>query len=231
MSMPTGSARRVLLASGVLVALLVTAMTLTMWLYASATHSGDRALAASTGSVHANQALAAFYRERATINHYLLRPSPDLLTQLAAQKADFETAVGTAANAAGELTFVTRARAGNTALLHDFKVGRTAISPLDTMIAQLGRDELRVVGTLDSLAKAHVAQIAQRVSAKSTADSRALIAAIVGALVAAAGVIGFTLFTLRLVVRISGRESELEESVGSLHDREKLLRSTTGVLG
>jgi methyl-accepting chemotaxis protein len=56
---------------------------------------------------------------------------------------------------------------------------------------------------------------------------------VLGALVAIAAVFGFALFTLRLVVRISGRERELEQTVESLSDRDSLLerlRSTTGVL-
>jgi hypothetical protein len=48
MSIPTGSARRVVLASAVVVALLVPAMTVTIWLYGSAIHQGDRVLDART---------------------------------------------------------------------------------------------------------------------------------------------------------------------------------------
>jgi methyl-accepting chemotaxis protein len=231
MTISAGSARRVVLASALVVALLVTAMTVTIWLYGSAIQSGDRALDARTSSVLANQAIAGFYRERATINQYLTRPSPDLLVRLDGDRKAFETAVGSAAEARDELVLVASARAGNAELLRNFKTGLTAVAPLDTMIARLDHDELRVVGSLQSLAKAHGAEVARRTSAQSTSDSQALIAAILGALVAVAAVIGFTLFTLRLVVRISGRESELEQSVESLHDREKLLRSTTGVLG
>jgi methyl-accepting chemotaxis protein len=231
MRIPTGVARRVVAASAMVVALIVAAMAVTIWLYGSAAHHGDRALGASTSSVQTHQAIAAFYRERATINQYLTRPSPHLLVRLAGARRDFETAVGTGAAGPDELAFTASARSGNAELLRDFKTGLTAIKPLDTMIERLDHDQLRVVGSLESLAKAHGAEVAQRASAKSTSDSQALIAAILGALLAVTAVIGFTLFTLRLVVRISGRESELEQNVGSLHDRETLLRSTTGVLG
>ena len=86
---------------------------------------------------------------------------------------------------------------------------------------------------------AHAAQLAgiaiqRRQAEKASLDRQALIAAVLGALVAIAAVFGFALFTLRLVVRISGRERELEQTVESLSDRDSLLerlRSTTGVLG
>jgi methyl-accepting chemotaxis protein len=231
MRIPTGSARRVVLASAVVVALLVTAMTVTIWLYGSAVHHGDRALDARTSTVHTGEALTAFWRERETINQYLLKPDPGLLDELAAERAEFTTALRAAADDDGELPFVTRAVSGNSAFLRSFESSRTGGAGLDTTIARLDRAEVGVAEPLASLERAHAAEVVQRASAKSASDSQALIAALLGALVAVAAVIGFTLFTLRLVVRISGREHELEQSVGSLHDREKLLRSTTGVLG
>ena len=230
MRIPTGSARRVVLASAVVVALLATAMTVTIWLYGSAIHHGDRALAARTSTVHSGEALTAFWRERETITQYLLRPDPGLLSELAAERAEFATALRSAADSNAQLPFVARAASANAAFLSSFEASRTGGASLHTTIARLNGAEAGVEEPLNALAKAHAAEVVQRAAAKSTSDSRALIAAILGALVAVAAVIGLTLFTLRLVVRISGRESELEESVGSLHERERLLRSTTGVL-
>jgi len=231
MSIPTGSARRVVAASAIVIALLVTAMTVTIWLYGSAIHSGDRALDARTSTVHTGEAQTAFWRERETINQYLVKPDPGLLKELATERAQFTTALDAAADDADEESFVARAVAGNTALLRAFESSRTGGASLDTTIARLDRAEVSVGEPLALLAKAHAAEVVQRTSAKSSSDSEAFIAAIIGALVAVAAVVGFTLFTLRLVARIGGRERELEESVGSLHEREKLMRSTTAVLG
>ena len=231
MRLPTGAARRVVLASAGVVVLLVAAMTITIWRYGNAIQSGDRALEARSSTVRTNQAITAFWRERATIDEYLMRPSPELLKSLAAERAEFVGAAEAAADDADERPLVTSALAGNAAFLRTFDTGRTAGTPLETMLAQLERDELRVVRPLESLAAAHGAEVAQAVSAKTSSDSDASIAAIIGALVAVASVLGFTLYTLRLVVRISGRESELEQTVGSLGERETLLRSTTAVLG
>jgi methyl-accepting chemotaxis protein len=231
MSIQTGSARRVVLASAVVIALLVSTMTVTIWLYSSAVSHGDRALDARTRTVHAGEARTAFWRERETINQYLLKPDPGLLDELVAERAEFTAALHAAADDGGELPFVNHAIAGNTAFLGAFESSRTSSASLNTTIARLDRAEVTVEEPLASLEKAQAADVVQRASAKSSSDSWALVAAIVGALIAVAGVIGFTLFTLRLVVRISGRERELEQSVASLHDREKVLRSTTGVLG
>ena len=43
-----------------------------------------------------------------------------------------------------------------------------------------------------------------------------MLAAILGALVAIAAILGFALYTLRLVRRISAREQDLEQTVASL---------------
>ena len=231
MRIPTGVARRVVLASAVLVALLAAAMTTTDWLYGSAIKAGDSALEERGSTVLTNQAITAFWRERATINRYLMRPDPALLERLATERAAFERAVGAAADDDDERPFVTSALDGNAALLKTFESGLSAVTPLDTMLAKLDREQQRIVGPLESLEKAHAVEIATRGSAKASSDSQASIAAIVSALVAVAGVVGFTLYTLRLVVRISGRERELGQTVGSLNERDTLLRATTGVLG
>jgi methyl-accepting chemotaxis protein len=102
------------------------------------------------------------------------------------------------------------------------------------VLEQLNRAEDRVIGPLASLDTLYAREVALRQAKAADANSRALTAAIAGALVAAAALLSFTLYTLRLVVRISRREVELEETIESLSDRDTLLerlRSTTGVLG
>jgi hypothetical protein len=78
-SIPTGAARRVVLASAVVVALLVTAASVTIWRYDSASGAADRALEARDSSDRSGKAVTAYWREREAMNEYLLAPSPVLL--------------------------------------------------------------------------------------------------------------------------------------------------------
>jgi methyl-accepting chemotaxis protein len=133
-----------------------------------------------------------------------------------------------------ERPLVARAVAGNQTFLRTFEVQRASGADTGTVLERLNRAEARVVGPLATLDEIYVREVARRQSEKASLDRQALIAALLGALVAIAAVIGFALYTLRLVVRITGRERELERTVESLSDRDSLLerlRSTTGVLG
>ena len=82
MRIPPGAARRVAIASAVVVALLVSATAVTIWRYTSAIDSGDRALEARASSNRADQAVTAYWHEREAINEYLLRPAPGLLDEI-----------------------------------------------------------------------------------------------------------------------------------------------------
>ena len=102
------------------------------------------------------------------------------------------------------------------------------------LLDRLNQAESRVVTPLSTLDKIFIREVAVRQAEKASADRQALVAALLGALVAILAVLGFAFYTLRLVVRITGRERELEVTVESLSDRDSLLerlRSTTGVLG
>jgi hypothetical protein len=62
MRIPTGSARRVVIASAVVVGLLVSAACVTIWRYDSAIGAGDRALEARHSSNRAGKAVTAYWR-------------------------------------------------------------------------------------------------------------------------------------------------------------------------
>ena len=103
----------------------------------------------------------------------------------------------------------------------------------ETTLKRLNRAEAAVVSPLSTLDTLYSGEVAQRQAERASSNRQALIAAIIGALVAIAAILGFSLYTLRLVGRVSARERDLEQTVASLSDRDSLLerlRSTTGVL-
>jgi methyl-accepting chemotaxis protein len=235
MRIPTGSARRVVIASTVVVALLVSATGVTIWRYDGAIGAADRALEARDSSNRSANAVTAYWREREAMNEYLLSPAPDLLDEITAARATFASSLrGLGADNDTERPLVAGAVAGNQTFLRTFEAQRKSGAGTGATLERLNRAEARVVGPLATLDQIYVREVASRQGEKASSDRQALIAAVLGALVAIAAVFGFALFTLRLVVRISRRERELEQTVESLSDRDSLLerlRSTTGVLG
>ncbi len=224
MSVPSGAARRVVVASAFVIALLMLAPGATIWRYGAAIGAADRALEARASSTRADQAITGYWREREAMNEYLLSPSPDLLAEIPAANADFQAAVGgLGADSSTEGPLAARAVAGNRSFLLAFEALRRSRSAPAVAIAQLNKAESQVVGPLDSLGRIYTSEVARRQQQKTSADREAQVAAVIGALVAILAVLGFALYTLRLVVRISARERELEDTVESLSDRDSLL--------
>ena len=132
-----------------------------------------------------------------------------------------------------ERPLVAQAVAENGAFLRVFDAGRAAGSSQSALLERLNSAETRVTGPLATLNGVYDREVAQRRAEKLSLDRQARIAAILAALVAIAALLSFTIYTLRLVVRISGRERDLEQTVTSLSDRDSLLarlRSTGSVL-
>jgi methyl-accepting chemotaxis protein len=220
-------------ASSIVALLVVTAAIVTVSRYDNANDRGDAALAATSSVAKTGDAVTAFWRERETMNEYLLKPSQALLDELADGRAEFESTVRSSADDAGELPLVNSSIAGNTAFIRTFASVRAVGSSTDAGLARLNAAEGRVLEPLTALTKAHGDEVTLLQSQKASSDREARVAAILGALVAVAALFGFALYTLRLVVRITGRERELENTVESLSDRDVLLqrlRSTTEIL-
>ena len=224
-----------IVASSIVGVLLVAATGLTIWRYSSALGAADRALEARQSSTRADVATTAFWRQRESMNEYLVNPSPDALGEIGIQQAAFAGALdGLGSDSSSERPLVARALAADGAFVKSFNAARAAGAGGEAVLSRLNQREARVVAPLASLESIYTREVAARQGERSRADRQALIAALVGALVAIAAVLAFALFTLRLVARISGREEELQRTVESLSDRDTLLarlRSTTGVLG
>src|ERR1700737_1683554 len=92
-----GAPRRVVVAGAVVIALLICATATTIWRYDSASTPGDNALAARTSIVRTNETIISFWRERESINEYLISPSPHLLAEVATGRARFASAANAAA--------------------------------------------------------------------------------------------------------------------------------------
>jgi methyl-accepting chemotaxis protein len=235
MRIPAGAGRRIVVASAGVTLLLILATGVTIWRYSGALGASDRALEARDSSARASHAVTAYWREREAMNEYLDAPSQPLLGEIARQHAAFGSALdGLGTDAATERPLVAAALAGDRAFLKTFDTARAGGASTAATLTRLNQAEAAVVGPLTRLDAIYLREVASREAQKSSSDRQALIAAILGGLIAVAGVLAFALSTLRLVARISARERQLEHTVASLSDRDSLLerlRSTINVLG
>jgi CHASE3 domain sensor protein len=154
MNIPTGAARRVVVASSIVGLLVVIATIVTISRFDNANDNADAALAATSSAVTTGDAVTAFWRERETMNEYLLTRSQALLDELADGRAEFESKVRSAADDEGELPLVNRSIAGNTAFIRTFASVRGAGSSSDAGLEPLNAAEGRVLEPLAALAKA-----------------------------------------------------------------------------
>jgi hypothetical protein len=74
------------------VILLGSAAAGTTWRYDHALGHSDNALQARTNSLRAQRASTFFWRERETMNEYLLQPLPELLSELAVDQRSSDEA-------------------------------------------------------------------------------------------------------------------------------------------
>ena len=219
--------------SAVVVVLLVAAAGVTIWRYSSALGAaGPRAR--GTREQHTRRSgRDGVLTQREAMNEYVISPSQELLDEIDGQRADLRS--GRERTRSGQRRRATARRARSrrpTAPSSGHSSPARAHGVTDAAILKrLNQAEARVIGPLTSLDGSTPGEVARGRARGEQRTARPVIAAIVGALVADRGRLAFALFTLRLIVRISSRERELEQTVESLSDRDTLLerlRSTTG---
>jgi hypothetical protein len=230
-----GPGRKIALASIAVIVLLVVAFGATL-------RENDRAhtLAIQQSNAQAHElrvghATTSMWQEREVMNEFLLDHNPVLLAELNEHVQAFEGALsGLGAEVSRETQLVSRARLANAAFVKTFERSRSARGGSVNAAAQeLNIGEASVVGPLTSLAEIHSAEVTADGRAATSAYDRARIASIIGAGIAVAAGILFALYALRLVRRISERESRLSllmdqtrSSIGVLADVAHEMRAS-----
>jgi methyl-accepting chemotaxis protein len=229
-------ARRIALASALIIALIAAAFAVTIWRYQHSHSASGRALSAWSDKVRVEQAGTTFWREREAMNEYLLNGEAAILQEVAAERAKFESlTVGLGADDPAEAALVRQARAANDAFITAFQAGRGAAgrgtaqeqAVVDRLNAREG-DVLRPLGALQTV---NTQEVGLRVAEASSAGTQALVAALIGACLALAAGIAFTLYARRLLQKVSEREDRLRETVAELSDRDELLERITATAG
>jgi methyl-accepting chemotaxis protein len=232
-----GSARRVLAVSVAVVALIATAVGVTIWRYEAAIASSNVAVDANGDAVLTTRLVATFWHQREAMHEYFFTPSPTILREISGQGDRF---AGTAASlavgeAADEARFRVRAATANTQFLALFgQVKGAAGTTLAREIratSQLRAAEASVLSPLNRLDAVQLRRARASQAAAGTAASQAFGIGLAAAVLAVLAGIIFSLFVLRLLNRALDRQRELTAAFSRLSGLVARLRSTSAVLG
>jgi methyl-accepting chemotaxis protein len=215
---------RIALAIIVLVALLTAAVGVTIWRYDHALTKSELAQVSSSEEYRSQKAATAFWNEREAMNEHLLIRDPELLAEIEAMRGEFrrvEDGLGAGAQQSAEAGLVTKATEANDAYVKAYLAVRTR--PAEAL-RKLNDLEPSVTGPITRLQKLQAGEVASNLSAAAAARRQALIAALLGGLLAIGGVAAFAFAAMRLIRRTTIRETRLSALVVQT-------RSSIGALG
>src|SRR6267142_634461 len=240
------ASRRITAASAIIIALIGAAFAVTIWRYQHSHNASNRALEVRQERLTAESAATLFWRERESMNEYLLNGDPGILAEIADEHGSFSRTVdGLGADVQAENARAVSAKNANdqfVALFDSVKnVAKTNRATEQRAVEKLNAREPSILGPIDELQGIYAAEATRRLAEARGAARQALVAGIVGALLALAAGIGFAVYARRLlgqitetVAQLGARESALQETVAELSDRDELLEritATSGVLG
>jgi diguanylate cyclase (GGDEF)-like protein len=203
------SRRRLALAGALAIVLLSAAAGGTIWRYEVALGHSDVALRARADALRAQQATSFVWRERETMNEYLLDPAPHLLAEVAAHQVSFDRSTRDLATGTSERALVVLSRRANAGLISTFRrnrdfAGRGA-SAEARAVARLNANEDDVVRPLDALQRIYAQEVRRRRTAISRTDSEALISALLGGLIGLAATVGLAVYARSLLLGVARR--------------------------
>jgi diguanylate cyclase (GGDEF)-like protein len=226
-----GDARRRLAVASLLAVLLIAAAAAgSLWRYELALSHSDVALTSRADALRAQRASTFFWRERETMNEYLLHPAPDLLEEIAREQSGFDTAtVDLAADGHVERGLVVVARRANASFLSTFEhnrrfAGRGTRTELPA-VRQLNAAETAVLQPLDALQDVYLREVQTRHSARSVADSQAFFAGLLGALIAIAATGGLAIYSRRLLSNAHARRLADQNATTTYYEFVEMLQS------
>jgi methyl-accepting chemotaxis protein len=240
------ASRRIAVASALIIVLIGAAFAVTIWRYQHSHSASNHALAVRQERLAAEKASTLFWRERESMNEFLLDGDPAILAEIGDEHRSLNQVTdGLGADVPVENALVTRARQANDKFIAVFDSARGASragpAAEQGALTKLKQLEESVLGPLDRLQSIYAGEAATRLAEARSAGSQALIAAIIGAVLALGAGIAFSLYALRLLRRITETveqlgeaERVLQETVAELSDRDELLEkitATAGVLG
>jgi methyl-accepting chemotaxis protein len=227
-----GSPARIALAILVVVALVATAVGITIWRYNHALGEANAAQVSTAEQYSSQQAATAFWNEREAMNEFLLIGDRELQDEVEQQRVTFarlKEELPPGRDQDTESRLIDRAITANDAYVTEFEALRTRPR---AVLVRLNQLEGSVTGPIATL-KAHQArEVASGHRSAAAAKRQALISALLGGLIALIGVGAFAFAALRLIRRTSLREERLaalvvqtRASIGALGEVAQDLRT------
>jgi methyl-accepting chemotaxis protein len=215
---------RAALAILVIVGLLTAAVGVTIWRYDHALAKSDSAQESTLEVALTQAAATSFWNEREAMNEYLLLRDPELLEEVEEQRvelSEIQEELPPGAHQTAEAALAAQAVKANDAYVAQFKARR---AQPDAALAKLNALEGGVTGPIARLQTLQEGEVAEGRDAAASAKHEALIAALLGGLLAIIGVGTFAFVAMRLIRRTRLREARLAALVGQT-------RASIGALG
>jgi hypothetical protein len=221
-----GPARAIAIASVAVVALLAAAFGVTLWQNSHAHAQARAERVARTEKFQASELVTTFWRERETANEYLVIHGAELRPELRGEAATFRAlTAGIGIDVPRESQLIRQSRAANAAFIAEFERSRTARGSgrVAAAVERLNAAEEAVLGPLRSLQTLYTNEATAASHTANSAYQRALLASIVGAILAVGAGIAFAFYALRLIARVGERESRLAQLVSQIKSSIRVL--------
>ena len=221
-----GSTLKIAFASLAILALLSTSTGVTIWRYSHAIDLSKNALRARSEQLRAAQAATAFWHESDAIHEYALSKAKGLLAEVAVGQASFARLTAGLGSDVRTGILVRQTRAANRKYVSVFQGRRSQPAGGDTAALVVGLNSLEpgVTGPLARLQAIYGSEVAANRRAAATNEWEALVAGLIGGLLAVGAGIAAAAYGLRLIAHIGEREARLARLVVKT-------RSSIGVLG
>ena len=227
-----GSPARIALVILVVVTLLTTAVGVTIWRYDHALTASDAAQESATEVALSQKSATTFWHEREAMNEYFLLPGADVFGEVKELRNDFrelEEELPPGAHQNEEARMASEIVKANDAYVAVFEELRARP---DAALRRLNSLEEGVTGKIAELQAIHEEEVESNKAEAADAKGQALIAALLGGLIAIVGIAAFAFAALRLIRRTSLREARLaalvtqtRSSIGALGEVAQDLRS------
>ena len=229
MKSQVGARRRLAVATLLAALLIIGAASVSVWLYELALSHSDQALTSRADALRAQRAATFFWRQRETMNEYLLNPSPALREELTDDTSGFENAMTSlAADGTVEGGLVLLARRADAGFLETFAENRNVpghgLRSALPAIKQLNSAETSVSQPLDALQDVYLREVEAGRTARRRTDSEALAAALLGALLAVAATGGLAMYSRRLLIDVHTRERVEQKSNAEQNEFAEMLQ-------
>jgi methyl-accepting chemotaxis protein len=222
-----GPTRKIVAASIATLLVLAGSTAVGVWRYNAALDAKGQALRAQEDELGAQQAVSVLWRERESMNEYLLAPSAEIASEVAAEHKELDAVLDRlGADPEVSAALIERIRNANLQLVRDFE--------RHAKLERLITDEEAVVAPLEALQQDGRETVKANLADAATARNEALIAGLVGGLVALIVVVFFAVYAVRLVrrldalvVQVRSTSGVLREVVGELRSAAQEAQATT----